>query len=180
MPRRRLKRRRLTEPKNPFQLEEPASGSPGKDDVTPSRLRAFAYRLLGRREYSVHELGQRLRQKWSGADDAGAMIEELLVALQDENLLSDERFVESFVRSRVGRYQGPLKIRAALAGKGVSDALVSAELDARSGEWTDLATEWLQRNHTGPVDFDTRKKLYRKLANRGFTHDQAMDAIDSV
>ena len=150
------------------------------DDVSRSRLRAFAYRLLGRREYSVHELGQRLRQKWSGSETAEALIEELLEALQDENLLSDERFVESFVRSRVGRYQGPLKIRAALGGKGVSDSLVSSELDARSGEWTDLAAEWLERNHAGPVDFDTRKKLYRKLANRGFTHDQAMDAINRL
>jgi regulatory protein len=143
-------------------------------------MRAFAYRLLGRREYSVFELRQRLLQKWRGAEDIDTLADELLEALEEENLLSDERFVESFVRSRINRQQGPLKIKAALGQKGVSDSLVSMELEAHSGEWTDLATEWLERNHSGPIDFDMKKKLYRRLANRGFTHSQAMDAIKRV
>ena len=146
--------------------------------VTPSLMRAFAYRLLGRREYSVFELENRIQQKWPDVEGVDSMAEELLAALQEENLLSDERFVESFVRSRVNRYQGPLKIKAALRGKGVSDSLISMELEARSGEWTDLAAEWLERQHHGPIDFDAKKKLYRRLANRGFTHSQAMDAIN--
>ena len=151
-----------------------------KQNETPSvnDLRAFSYRLLGRREYSVFELGQRLQQKWKGTEGIDAMAEELLEALQEENLLSDERFVESFVRSRVNRHQGPMKIKAALRGKGVSDSLISMELEARSGEWTDLAAEWLERQHHGPIDFESKKKLYRRLANRGFTHAQAMDAIN--
>ena len=147
------------------------------NDLTPARLRAFAYRLLGRREYSVFELRQRLLQKCSGAEGIEDLADELLGALQQENLLSDERFVESFVRSRVGRHQGPLKIKAALRDKGVADSLISTELEARSGQWTDLAAEWLERSHSGPIDFETKKKLYRRLANRGFTHAQAMDAI---
>lgn len=143
-----------------------------------NELRAFAYRLLGRREYSVFELRQRLLQKWSGAEGIDELADELLEALQEENLLSDERFAESFVRSRMARHQGPLKIKAALRDKGVSDSLISMELEARSGQWTDLAAEWLQRQHPGPIDFDAKKKYYRRLANRGFTHAQAMDAIN--
>ena len=88
--------------------------------------------------------------------------------------------MESFVRSRINRYQGPLKIKAALREKGVSDSLVSMQFEAHSGEWTDLATEWLARQHTGPIDFDLKKKLYRRLASRGFTHDQAMTAISNL
>ena len=155
---------------------------PADSGETPSanELRVFAYRLLGRREYSVFELRQRLLQKWGGAADIDILVDDLLEALVFENLLSDERFVESFVRSRVARHQGPLKIRAALRDKGVDDALISAELDARSETWDDLATEWLERQHHGPVDFETRGKLYRRLANRGFTHDQAMSAIERV
>lgn len=145
-----------------------------------SELRAFAYRLLGRREYSVFELRQRLLQKWSDVDGIESLADELLDALVAENLLSDERFVESFVRSRIARHQGPLKIRAELRDKGVGDALASAELEARAGDWASLAAEWLARQHHGPVDFETRAKLYRRLANRGFSHDQAMAAIDRV
>jgi len=141
-------------------------------------LRAFAYRLLGRREYSTFELEQRLRLKWTGLEPGA--VEALLEALAAENLLSDERFTESLVRSLVQRQQGPLKIRAALRAKGVTDALIARELERYTGQWVDLAAHWLARQHSGPLDFDARQKYYRRLVNRGFTHDQAMDALNQV
>jgi regulatory protein len=147
------------------------SGGPSLNE-----MRAFAYRLLGRREYSTAELGQRLRQKWPGATGIGTLID----ALVQENLVSDERFVEAFVRFRLQRFQGPLKIQAALRSKGVSDALIARELEARSGEWPGLAARWLERQVAGILDFDAKRKYYRRLVSRGFTHDQAMDALDRV
>jgi regulatory protein len=143
---------------------------------TPSsnELRAFACRLLGRREYSVFELDRRIRQKWPQA----TAVDELLETLVEENLLSDERYAESFVRFRLQRFQGPLKIKAALRTKGISDALISRELDAHSEEWHELASKWLERQHPGSIDFEKKKKYYRRLVNRGFTHDQAMDALN--
>jgi regulatory protein len=150
----------------------------GESAQQPStgEIRAFAYRLLGRREYSVFELDQRLRRKWPEADSEA--IAGLIAALIDENLVSDERFAESYLRSAVQRHQGPLKIRAALRARGVDDALISDAIDRHSGGWTDLAEGWLRRQHRGPLDFDARKKFYRRLVNRGFTHDQAMDALN--
>jgi len=144
------------------------SGAPSLNE-----MRAFAYRLLGRREYSIFELRQRLCQKWPEAHD----IDVLIDALVAENLVSDDRFVEAFVRFRLQRFQGPLKIRAALRSKGVSDALISRELEARSHQWSGLAAEWLARQVAGTIDFDAKKKYYRRLVSRGFTHDQAMDAL---
>ena len=137
-------------------------------------MRAFAYRLLGRREYSVFELGRRMRQKWPDANG----IDELTEALVGEDLVSDERYTEAFVRFRVQRHQGPLKIKAALRTKGVSDALISRELDARSAQWHELALRWLQRQNPGELDFEQKKKYYRRLMSRGFTHSQAMDAVN--
>jgi regulatory protein len=139
-----------------------------------TEMRAFAYRLLGRREYSVFELDRRIRQKWPEA----TAVEELVEALVDENLVSDERYTESFVRFRLQRFQGPLKIKAALRTKGISDALIFRELNAHSEEWTDLATQWLERQNPGSIDFEKKKKYYRRLTSRGFTHDQAMDALN--
>jgi regulatory protein len=138
-------------------------------------MRAFAYRLLGRREYSIFELGRRIRQKWPEAEGVG----ELLEALSEENLVSDERYVEAFVRSRIQRHQGPLKIKAALRGKGVSDSLVSTELEKYSGQWTELAREWLSRQVSGELDFEQKKKFYRRLQSRGFSHSQSMDALNN-
>lgn len=137
-------------------------------------MRAFAYRLLGRREYSIFELDRRLRQKWPEADN----VDELVAALASEDLVSDERYTEAFVRFRVQRFQGPLKIKAALRGKGVSDYLISSELDARSEEWPELAAQWLERQHSGTIDFELKKTFYRRLTSRGFTHGQAMDAVN--
>jgi regulatory protein len=149
----------------------------GQEDTQPTagELRAWAYRLLGRREYSVAELDQRLRLKWPGLGPEP--VGELLDALVAENLLSDERFTESFVRSRIQRQQGPLKIRAALRAKGVADSLIARELERQGDAWADLAAQWLERQHAGPLDYEARGKFYRRLLNRGFTHDQAMDAL---
>jgi SOS response regulatory protein OraA/RecX len=47
-----------------------------------------------------------------------------------------------------------------------------------SGKWRGLASEWLERQHSGPIDFNDKQKYYRRLLNRGFTHSQAMDAIN--
>lgn len=147
-----------------------------RDCPSAGELRAFAYRLLGRREYSVSELDQRLRLKWPGLEPGP--IAELLDALAAENLLSDERFTESLVRSHIQRQQGPLKIRAALRAKGIADALIAQELEHFSDQWVDLAVRWLERQHPAPLDFDARQNHYRRLVNRGFTHDQAMDALN--
>lgn len=160
----------------------------GQEGSQPSadEMRAWAYRLLGRREYSVAELGQRLRLKWPhpefapGSGQGSDQVAELLDALVAENLLSDERFTESFVRSHIQRQQGPLKIRAALRAKGVSDALIARELERHGDDWADLAAQWLERQHPGPLDFDGRGKFYRRLLNRGFSHDQAMEAISRL
>lgn len=147
------------------------------EQPSAGEIRAFAYRLLGRREYSVFELDQRIRRKWPQLEPSAAS--DLLDALVNENLLSDQRFTESYVRVLMQKQQGPLKIRAALRARGVADGLISLELDRHSDRWIDLATEWLRRQHAGPLDFDDRKKYYRRLLNRGFSHDQAMDALNS-
>ena len=154
-------------------MTRPDCGQPSAGE-----LRTFAFRLLGRREYSTCELEQRLRLKWTGLEPGA--VEALLEALAAENLLSDERFTESLVRSLVQRQQGPLKIRATLRAKGVTDALIARGLERYAGQWVDLAAHWLARQHTGPLDFAARQKYYRRLVNRGFTHDQAMDALNQV
>ena len=150
--------------------------SPTEAEQEPStnEMRAFAYRLLGRREYSRQELSNRISRKWPQATD----IQLLVDRLEEENLVSDERFAESFLRSRVQRHQGPMKIKAELRGKGVPDAIISGALESMSGGWKALAAEWLERQHSGTIEFADKQKYYRRLVNRGFTHDQTMDVLN--
>jgi SOS response regulatory protein OraA/RecX len=44
--------------------------------------------------------------------------------------------------------------------------------------WHQLAAEWLDRQQTGELDLKEKQKYYRRLINRGFTHGQAMDAVN--
>lgn len=147
-----------------------APDSPGQE------LKARAVRLLAVREHSVQELRRKLRRARAsdGADDA--VIEAVLEDLQRDGLLSEERFVEAFLRSRVGRGQGPAKIRAGLIERGVPRELVDDALDQpdQDGEfWRDRA-QTVQTRRFGarpPADRADWAKRARFLSARGFGAD---------
>jgi regulatory protein len=99
----------------------------------PLSLKGRALALLAQREQSISELRRKLLRHWratsqleaeSGADpipvedDAEARVDEVIAWLQTHNYLSEERFVESRVNARAGRY-GNLRIRQELAQHGV-------------------------------------------------------------
>jgi regulatory protein len=145
-------------------------------DLNEVEVRDIAIRYLSRREYAIEELRQRLLQR--GADDL--ITQQVVGDLADEGLVSDQRFTEMYVRTRVRRLFGPLKIRAELRARGVSDPLISAELPEDQAVWFDIASQWASRKHSGELDYAARAKIYRSLVNRGFTHEQANVALDSI
>lgn len=65
-------------------------------------VREAAMDLLSRREHSTCELQQKLVRKGYAEQE----VDSALQRLADENLLSDERFVEAFVHSRQTRAPG--------------------------------------------------------------------------
>jgi regulatory protein len=141
-------------------------------------MRVFAGQLLARREYAVQELQARLLKKWSAKwSGSEPLVATLIATLQAEGALSDERFAASFIRSRCQRYQGPLKIQAELRQRGVPELLIESQLHDRAEQWVPLAASWLSRQHSGTLDFAGRAKYYRRLMNRGFSHQQAMAAL---
>lgn len=137
-----------------------------------------AIRLLARREYSRSELEARLAAK----GHATAEIATCLDALAEQGLQSDARFAESFIRSRVSRGQGPVKIRAELGNRGVSRELADAALaeceTSEALDWDDLACQALARRYAGPADSPReRARRERFLAGRGFDFDQVRHAL---
>src|SRR5690606_7138195 len=74
---------------------------------TPAAIRRTAMDLLARREHSYAEMLRKLRQR--GAATELAEIE--LDRLQEQGLLSDERFCEAYVYSRSQRGYGPVRLR---------------------------------------------------------------------
>ncbi len=140
--------------------------------------RDTALRLLGRREHSRRELVTKLAQRGYESSLAQSVIDEL----EEEGLQSDLRYAEAFVHDRRGRLQGPLKILSELQRRGVSRVFIETALDPYSGEWVELASAFIEKRNMAPLvsEFDLRQKVYRSLVNRGFSHDEAIAAIDEI
>lgn len=150
---------------------------PTPDQPTRNELMVYAGRLLARREYAVRELEARLLRKWAGVEQIESRVAELIDTLQANCALSDTRYAESYIRSRRQRYHGPIKIRAELRQRQVPESIIEEYLQQQESDWTPLATAWLSHQHQGPLDFAARAKYYRRLMSRGFSHQQAMDAL---
>ena len=133
-------------------------------------MRVTAMNLLARREHSTQELRDKLLAR--GFEDD--VITPALQTLSREGLLSDERFTESFIHSRVDRGSGPLKIRAELRQRGVADELITAWLDERDQVWLERA-EAVRCKKFGsalPVEYKEKARQARFLQYRGFTPEQ--------
>jgi regulatory protein len=144
--------------------------------VSVADARTFAYRYLGAREHSCQELRDKLQRRGVPRDIAYIAVDELA----EEGLVSDQRYAESFARSRIGRYQGPLKIRAELRKRGISDALIDQSLSAHEDDWLQLALHWAGKRLEGTLDREAKARLYRSGTRRGFSHEQMMRAIESL
>ncbi|MDR9435860.1 MAG: regulatory protein RecX [Thiohalophilus sp.] len=138
-------------------------------------VREAAMDMLSRREHSTCELQQKLVRKGYAEEE----VDSALQRLADENLLSDERFVEAFVHSRQTRGSGPRKIVAELSQKGVSEMLISQYLDERSPVWIDLAREVRVRKFGAalPGEYREKARQMRFLQQRGFTTEQIQNVV---
>ena len=145
-------------------------------DCSESEVRDIAIGYLGRREYGVEELRQKLQQRGADAGITHSVIE----ALVKDNLLSDQRFTQMYIRTRVRALFGPLKIRGELRQRGISDAVITREMPDEQNLWFDSACEWVNKRHHAELDYTARAKLHRSLMNRGFTHEQASVALDQL
>ena len=91
-------------------------------------------RLLASREHSRAEL----RRKLAGKAQYSELIEPVLDSLEARNALSDRRFAERYIESRIDRGFGPLRIHAELLEKGLDSELVSLCLHAPDFYWEKL------------------------------------------
>jgi len=126
--------------------------------------------MLARREHSGAELRAKLAAKGFPAD----LINDALSDLHRSGWLSDERFVEAFIRARSERGYGPLRIRAELKERGIDEDLIAVYLDARDPAWLRrLRGVWSKRfGAKHPADFADKARQMRFLQARGFTAEQ--------
>lgn len=148
------------------------SDEPKKDY---NRARLSAMNMLARREQSRQELANKLQVRYE-CD----IVNQVLDDLASEGLQSDGRFLEIFVRSRINRGQGPLKISHELRNKGIDSEAIASQLEAYAESWHELAKEVLERKFGAepPADFKERQKRQRFIASRGFPNDICYKLFD--
>jgi regulatory protein len=132
--------------------------------------------LLARREHSRLELQRKLRARAFAAD----LVEDILDALQADGLLDEGRFLESFIRSRVGKGQGPTRIQAGLNQRGIDRSRVQAWLHGAEVDWPSLAAGVREKRFGPgrPESYKERARQTKYLQYRGFDIEQINAALE--
>ena len=143
--------------------------------LNPVDVRVAAMDLLARREHSRKELKQKLSKRF----DDESIIDEQLDLLARENLQSDSRFAESFVRQRFNRGYGPLRIRQEMRQKGLVDADVQSAMTAEDYDWHASAERVLKRKYGEALATELKEKARRSrfMQYRGFSADHFRELI---
>jgi regulatory protein len=154
---------------------KPEGVRPAGDKDSPACTRS-ALELLARREHSRRELTRKLGARGFPDDVVAAVLDEL----EQSGALADARFTDTFVRSRVAKGQGPQRIRAELAQRGIGDAEADQVLRGAEVDWlaTIRAVRCKRFGQALPRDYAERARQARFLQYRGFSSEQIRAALE--
>lgn len=131
--------------------------------------------FLSRREYSAYELSKKLQLKGFSQEDT----EEAIVRLQKNSLQSDTRFVADFIRSRLNKGQGEIRIKMSLREHDIKESIIGDALLELEINWTDLAKiVWDKKFGVKAGTLQDKAKQVRFLQYRGFAMDDIKSIID--
>ena len=144
-------------------LKSSSKPKPGRDAYF------VAVDLLSRREHSRVELVAKLAKKEFTEEQIASAFEQLL----EHGLQSDQRYLEDFVRSRLLKGTGPLKIAHELRTRGIDQDDLYAYLETQHIDWFEVASATYQKKyHTNDeIDARERAKRVRFMQSRGFPSD---------
>lgn len=137
------------------------------------RQRALEY--LGKREYSYHELGQKLKTYAEETDDIPALLEDF----KTRGWLSDKRFTDQLIHARQVKF-GSGKVANELRQKGVADDLISdAIISLKENELSNATEVWRKKFKVPASNRDEWAKQARFLQSRGFGFDIIKKVLNS-
>jgi len=145
------------------------------------RALAAAYRLLARRDHSVHEVRSSLLKK----EFPETAVEDAVRALSAKGFLDDRKFAERYAGSLLrNKKTGPRYIERALAKKGIAQGIAQnavRELFVGTGREEEEIRQWIgkkRKAYKKPLTpLQRKKRLYDFLIRRGFSHSAVMKAI---
>ena len=122
----------------------------------PTAVRRTAMDLLARREHGRIELTRKLLDR-----------------LAEEGLLSEARYLESYVRMRANAGYGPLRIREELSQRGLAREEIEQALRESGFDWSEQLRDVWQRKFSGMLPSEPRERARqgRFLSYRGYPLD---------
>ena len=140
----------------------------------PKDIRLKIMDFLSRREHSSKEIYRKMSRKVESKE----MLIQSIKDMEQDGLLSDERFAESYFQSRKSRGFGPLRIKNELIQRGVQENLFYS-LDETT-DWSHYALEALKKKMNGKRPKETKDilKLKSFLNYRGFEFQDIDKAFD--
>jgi len=137
-----------------------------------------ALSLLARREHSTMELSRKLAAKGIEGDPVDSVVSRL----RRENLLSDTRFTENFVRQRIANGYGPIRIRQELRQHGIEEDTIVQNLPRKEEEWMDRIARVRHKRFgaSKPNDHRERVRQMRFLLYRGFSSEHIRKVLDRI
>jgi len=142
-------------------------------------LRTKALELLGIREHSRQELKRKLIARFHNHEQE---IERCLEELQSEDYLSDQRFTQLFIESRLNNKRvGPFKIVADLQQRGIDRDTAHSIMDELADEefWLSKIKDNLEELCKGNKK-NNRQALGQKLFQRGFAYELINQALNDL
>ena len=135
-------------------------------------LKTRALRYLGTREHSRKELADKLLRFREEED-----LEELLDWLEEEGFLSNTRFAQSLVRTRIRGY-GNYRILHELKEHQVHDSLEENAVSELLQD-EDVRAREVREKKFGELPTDAKERIRQMnfLQRRGFSHDSIRKAM---
>lgn len=141
-------------------------------------INEVAVAVLSLREHSVLEIRRKLKLKSFEEDEIDSCIEKLI----NNNLLSEERFTESYIIMRKRRGYGPGRIALELRERGVDEVLFDGFLDRNNPDWHDVMRQQYRKKYGNQLAHEYAEKVKRAkhLQSRGFPLDWIfkLDSMD--
>ncbi|MCU4675768.1 recombination regulator RecX [Catenovulum sp. 2E275] len=149
-------------------------------DIPPitdySQAKQYLFYLLSRREYSQHELQNKLDNRLCPAQ----ISQSLLAEFADNNWQSDHRFALSLLKAKAGSGYGPKVIQQLFYQHKIKADLNSLTEEAEI-DWQQVVNDCYERKfRQKPIkDFKDKQKRYRFLYSRGFDSDFIQQVFSS-
>ena len=137
--------------------------------------------MLSIREHSQKQMSQKLTNKGFEPSVIASCIDYLV----ENDWLSDERFCNSFIRSKADKGQGLKKIRSELVLQGIEHQTIYQQLQEENIDWQNVCIKALKKklgifscdDIPKHITFRQKIKLENFLRFRGFSAEEIKVAI---